>query len=54
MRSILGELIFSLFMIYSQAQTALVSLIGKYPSTLSCSISLFSFHSRYVSSLPLC
>jgi len=37
----------------SQAYTALVSLIGKYPSTPSCSISLFSYHCRCVWSLLL-
>ena len=39
--------------VHSQAYAALVSLIGKYPSMLSRSISLFSYHCRYVWSLLL-
>ena len=53
MYSIPGTLNFLFPKVHSQAFAAFVSSIGKYPSTLSCSISLFSYRCRYVWSLLL-
>jgi len=53
MCSISGALNFLAPTVHSQGHAAFVSLIGKYPSTPSCSISLFSYRCRYVWSLLL-
>ena len=50
MRSTPGELSCSPLTIHSQVHIALVSLIGRYRSILSCSTSLFSFRYPYASS----
>jgi hypothetical protein len=53
MHSISGALKLSFPTVRSYAHTAPDSLIGKYTSTPSCSISLFSYYCRYVWSLLL-